>query len=86
MTDQEKAMEIASINSNKKNRMTMFGCLVAMADWKDEQFYKQCVDEGFLYEWYIKSVFPKDATPIWTEEHIEELLKDFYVIPKNIGE
>ena len=38
-------------------------------------------DEGILQDWYIASVDPDDE-PQWTEAHIEELCKDFYVIPK----
>ncbi len=38
------------------------------------------VDAGFLADWFISSV--GEEPPVWTEEHIVELLKDFYVIPK----
>lgn len=31
--------------------------------------------------WYISSVGAEP--PVWTDEHIEELLTDFYVIPKD---
>lgn len=37
--------------------------------------------EGILQDWYIHSVNPDDK-PQWTDEHIEELCNDFYVIPK----
>ena len=37
--------------------------------------------EGILQDWYIHSV-NQDDIPQWTDEHIEELCKDFYVIPK----
>ena len=36
---------------------------------------------GDLADWYISSVNGYD-TPLWTEEHIEELFIDFYLIPK----
>ncbi len=39
-------------------------------------------DYGTLYDWYISSVSDTDA-PVWTDEHIEELLNDFYLIPKD---
>ena len=39
-------------------------------------------DIGTLDDWYINSVSQDDA-PVWTEEHLEELLNDFYVIPKD---
>lgn len=38
-------------------------------------------DADTLKDWYISSVGPEP--PVWTDEHIEELLNDFYVIPKD---
>lgn len=38
-------------------------------------------DYATLDSWYIASV--TNGTPVWTEEHLEELLNDFYVIPKD---
>ena len=38
-------------------------------------------DFATLADWYISSVNEKD-TPLWTVEHITELLNDFYLIPK----
>ena len=39
------------------------------------------VDYKYLFDWYIQSV---DAhKPVWTEEHLKELYKDFYLIPKS---
>ena len=40
----------------------------------------QPVDEAYLIDWYINSV--DDSEPVWTEAHIEELMNDFYIIPK----
>ena len=45
------------------------------------EIQKMQIDRGTLVDWYINSV-SGDDTPVWTEEHIDELLKDFYVIPK----
>lgn len=42
----------------------------------------EAVGEGYLQDWYINSV-SEDAEPVWTEAHIEELAKDFIVIPKD---
>ena len=42
----------------------------------------EAVDEGYLQDWYISSV-SEDDEPVWTEAHIEELAKDFIVIPKD---
>lgn len=39
------------------------------------------MDITTLYDWYITSVMPDDE-PVWTENHIDELFNDFYVIPK----
>lgn len=38
------------------------------------------ISRGYLSCWYIASV--DDSTPIWTEEHLDELFEDFYLIPK----
>lgn len=40
------------------------------------------VDIGYLGDWYQSSI---DTTvpPVWTDEHLEELCKDFIVIPKD---
>ena len=39
-----------------------------------------------LMNWYIKS-FDSNRLPKWTEEHIDELLKEYFVVPrtKDIG-
>lgn len=43
----------------------------------------QRVSLGYLISWYIQSV---DAhPPIWTEEHLMELDKDFILIPKPLN-
>lgn len=42
----------------------------------------KAVGEGYLQDWYISSV-SEDDEPVWTEGHIEELAKDFIVIPKD---
>lgn len=42
---------------------------------------EKAMDESTLCDWYVNSVSPKDE-PVWTDRHIEELLNDFYVIPK----
>lgn len=39
-------------------------------------------DYGTLEDWFINSISQNDS-PVWTEEHLEELLNDFYVIPKD---
>ena len=48
----------------------------------DEYISKDdAVDAGYLSDWYISSV--GDESPVWTDEHIDELLNDFLVIPKD---
>lgn len=42
---------------------------------------ESAMDGATLFDWYISSVM--DGTPVWTEEHIDELLRDFLVIPIN---
>lgn len=50
-------------------------------DIDDEVFESNAVDIGYLRDWYRNSV-NFDEEPIWTDAHLEELLNDFYVIPK----
>ena len=42
-------------------------------------------DEGDLAQWYIDSVIPTDK-PVWTKEHLEELVQDYWMIPKPMDE
>lgn len=49
-----------------------------------EVMQKEAVDYGYLADWYIRSV--TNDPPVWTEEHIEELFNDFYLVPKDNGE
>lgn len=49
-----------------------------------KEFIKEnAVDEGFLQDWYQNSVLETD-TPVWTDEHIKEVIGDFYLIPKEV--
>ena len=47
----------------------------------NEWVLSKSVDIGYLSDWYINSVCDT-YNPIWTEEHLSELVGDFYCIPK----
>ena len=47
-----------------------------------KQLLSKAYSESTLIDWYISSI-DETVPPIWTEEHIAELCRDFYVIPKN---
>ena len=48
------------------------------------EFIKEnAVDEGFLQNWYQDAVLETD-TPVWTDEHIAEMIGDFYLIPREV--
>lgn len=51
----------------------------------DKAVRKYAVDYDLLYDWYVHSVSQHDE-PVWTEKHIEELLSDFYLIPRDISD
>lgn len=51
------------------------------AKWAEHRVLDRAMDEGTLVDWYISSIDETDP-PCWTEEHIAELCKDFYVIPR----
>ena len=42
-------------------------------------------DIGYLSDWYQNSI-DDTRPPVWTDEHLEELLKDFILIPRTDGE
>lgn len=46
-----------------------------------KQLLSKAYSESTLIDWYISSI-DETVPPIWTEEHIAELCRDFYVIPK----
>lgn len=43
----------------------------------------QAMDRATVFDWYISSV-DDTQSPIWTDEHIEELMNDFYLVHKDI--
>lgn len=47
-----------------------------------QQILSKSYSESTLIDWYISSI-DETLPPIWTEEHIAELCRDFYVVPKN---
>lgn len=47
-----------------------------------EDLEENAVDFGYLHDWYIGSV--TDAEPVWTDAHLEELVNDFILIPKDV--
>lgn len=54
-----------------------FYAFKAGAEWMAEQG----VSLSHLMAWYIQSVDAHE--PVWTKEHLEELVKDYILIPKN---
>lgn len=46
-----------------------------------EAAMNEAIDYGTLFDWYISSV--GDEAPVWTEQHIDELFRDYILIPKN---
>lgn len=46
-----------------------------------EAAMNEAIDYRTLFDWYISSV--GDEEPVWTEQHIDELFRDYILIPKN---
>ena len=44
------------------------------------------VDLGYLSDWYCTSLIDETEPPVWTDEHFEEVINDFYLIPKQEDE
>ena len=68
------------VKADTEGRLLVLPCNVGKYEKRLVDLEK-AMDESTLYDWYITSVTQTD-TPVWTGEHIEELLNDFYVIPK----
>ena len=44
-------------------------------------YLTEAYDNATLSDWLIHSV--GDEPPVWAQDHIDELLEDFWVIPKS---
>lgn len=44
------------------------------------------VDFDYLSDWYRTSLVDETEPPVWTDGHIEEVVNDFYLIPKQEDE
>ena len=66
--------------ADAEGRLSVLPCNVGKYEKRLVDLEK-AMDKSTLYDWYITSVSPEDE-PVWTDGHIEELLNDFYVIPK----
>ena len=69
------------VKADTEGRLLVLPCKVEKYEKRLVDLEK-AMDESTLYDWYVTSVKQKD-TPVWTGEHIEELLNDFYVMPKD---
>lgn len=45
-----------------------------------DKIIENSVDLGYLSDWYINSIMDSN----WTNEQLEELVNDFYCIPKSV--
>lgn len=72
------------VKADTEGRLLVLPCKVGKYEKRLVDLEK-AMDKSTLYDWYITSVSPEDE-PVWTDRHIEELLNDFYVIPKEAEE
>ena len=77
MTKRDNSISAAARkhSSNHDSRLS-FGC---GARWADE--HPNAIDISYLQNWYQDSI-DETKEPIWTDQHLEELFNDFYLIPK----
>lgn len=68
------------VKADAEGRLSVLPCKVGKYEKRLVDLEK-AMDKSTLYDWYITSVSPEDE-PVRTDGHIEELLNDFYVIPK----
>ena len=71
-------------NLEERGRLLVLPCKIGKYEKRLVDLEK-AMDKSTLCDWYITSVLPEDE-PVWTDRHIEELLNDFYVIPKEAEE
>ena len=80
MTQAEKklpeGLEEAAENIYKTPFGTRAEDFKAGAEW----MAGQGISLSYLIAWYIQSVDAHE--PVWTKEHLEELVKDYILIPK----
>lgn len=88
MTDKKIVSTIRNWFSDAKTANSVLESEQSITEWLDRMRWhvetygnRTPVDEGYLYDWYIASV-SEDDTPVWTEEHIDELMEDFECYPK----
>lgn len=81
--EEKKSMEAAKYKRNIKVHIADAHCAFceAFADYITANRSEDAIDSGYLEDWYINSI-DNTIPPIWTTEHIEELLNDFYVLPR----
>ena len=72
--------QIARVCARSDAQMALVGRILFMID---NMSTVESITEGYLSDWYIASV-SEDDTPVWTEEHIGEVCRDFYLIPKGV--
>lgn len=74
--DNEIIKAMREYSDNRDSKLS-FGC---GARWADE--HPNAIDMSYLQNWYQDSI-DQTKEPIWTDQHLEELFNDFYLIPKS---
>lgn len=93
LSKEEISRLIARYNSGIKDKKEWFTWKIGRGDIMKKfrnanettrEFIKEnAVDEDFLQNWYQDSVLETDI-PVWTDEHIAEMIGDFYLIPREV--
>lgn len=52
-----------------------------MTQQEKEIIERLTVSEGYLSDWYQASI-DETKPPVWTDAHLNEIFRDFYLIPK----
>lgn len=67
-------------NNSQADAWDFYGAFIAGAAWVKR--HPNAIDMSYLQNWYQDSI-DETKEPIWTDQHLEELLNDFYLIPKS---
>ena len=75
MTREEQIIKASQLYAKAQQKPFMDG-----ARWADK--HPNAIDMSYLQNWYQDSI-DETKEPIWTDQHLEELFNDFYLIPKS---
>ena len=78
--NEERNNEIISAAKKHSDKLNDVLSFIQGAIWADG--HPNAVEMSYLQNWFQDSI-DETKDPIWTDQHLEELFNDFYLIPKS---